>query len=517
MKFIKNLLPFMGMGALLLTASCSSEDVPEQPVAGEGVTFTVNLPAELQSRAAFGSGLDAVNLTCAVYEHGKKEPLIINGENNTLTATFTNLKTTVTMNLPRGKAYDIVFWAQNPDAPYTFSATDHNFNINYAAVNSYDEKYDAFCWVEKNFAITTATTKTITLYRPFAQLNIGTMDTSDAKTFKLDYSQSQVTVNGIYSQFDFLEGAEDVQGTVTGEAADVTFAMSNIPNTNLAEGQAPEQFPVQIENKTIDYMAMLYVLVPTQKMITQVTFDVKDPSYEAFTFENVPFQRNYRTNIYGNLLTAPAEFNVVIDPIFNTPDYNVVVSDVAALDAAFNAEGETANITLSGDIANAGVLEVPAGKTVTLNLNGHNLGNVCLKAIKAGSNLIINGEGILSGSNGTDQNAVVKVRDGNVTLNGGSYVGGTDTNNECNSTIYVMGTGKVIINGGTYSGVKYKDGKYYVLNIRNDKTGTIELCGGKYIDFNPVADLTDGSKIFLGEGFKSVNIPGTTDYEVVAE
>lgn len=40
MKFIKNLLPFMGMGALLLTASCSSEDVPEQPVAGEGVTFT---------------------------------------------------------------------------------------------------------------------------------------------------------------------------------------------------------------------------------------------------------------------------------------------------------------------------------------------------------------------------------------------------------------------------------------------------------------------------------------------
>lgn len=61
MKFIKNLLPFMGMGALLLTASCSSEDVPEQPVAGEGVTFTVNLPAELQSRAAFGSGLDAVN------------------------------------------------------------------------------------------------------------------------------------------------------------------------------------------------------------------------------------------------------------------------------------------------------------------------------------------------------------------------------------------------------------------------------------------------------------------------
>ena len=506
----------MGMGALLLTASCSSEDVPEQPVSGEGTTFTINLPAELQSRAAFGSGLDATKLTCAVYEHGQKEPLVINGNETTLTATFAGLKTTVTMNLPRGKAYDIVFWAQNPDAPYTFSADNHNFTVDYAKVNSYDEKYDAFCWIEKNFSITTATSKEITLYRPFAQLNVGTMDTADAKTFKLDYSQSQITVNGIYSQFDFLEGAEDVQGTVVGNAADVTFAMSNIPNTNLAEGAIPEKFPVQVEGKTIDYMAMLYVLVPTQKMITQVTFDVKDPSYEAFTFENVPFQRNYRTNIYGNLLTAPAEFIVEINPDFYVPDYNVVVNDAAALDAAFSAEGD-ANITLSGDIANAGLLQVPAGKTVTLNLNGHNLGNVCLEASAAGSNLIINGEGTLSGSNGTDENPVVWVGAGNVTLNGGSYVGGTDMNNECNSTIYVMGTGKVIINGGTYSGVKYKDGKYYVLNIRNDKTGTIELCGGKYIDFNPVADLTDGSKIFLGEGFKSVNIPGTTDYEVVAE
>lgn len=342
------------------------------------------------------------------------------------------------------------------------------------------------------------------------------MDTADAKTFKLDYSQSQITVNGIYSQFDFLEGAEDVQGTVTGEAADVTFAMSNIPNTNLAEGQAPEQFPVQIANKTIDYMAMLYVLVPTQKMITQVTFGVKDPSYEAFTFENVPFQRNYRTNIYGNLLTAPAEFNVVIDPIFNTPDYNVVVNDVAALDAAFSAEGD-ANITLSGDIANAGLLQVPAGKTVTLNLNGHNLGNVCLEASAAGSNLIINGEGTLSGSNGTDENPVVWVGAGNVTLNGGSYVGGTDMNNVCNSTIYVNGTGNAIINGGTYSGVKYTNGKYYVLNVNDRTNGTIELRGGLYIDFNPAADLTDGSKIYVATGFKSVNVAGTTNYQVVAE
>ena len=90
-------------------------------------------------------------------------------------------------------------------------------------------------------------------------------------------------------------------------------------------------------------------------------------------------------------------------------------------------------------------------------------------------------------------------------------------NNVCNSTIYVNGTGNAIINGGTYSSVKYTNGKYYVLNVNDRTNGTIELRGGLYIDFNPAADLTDGSKIYVATGFKSVNVAGTTNYQVVAE
>ena len=31
-------------------------------------------------------------------------------------------------------------------------------------------------------------------------------------------------------------------------------------------------------------------------------------------FSNVPFRRNWRTNIYGNLLTGDVTYNIVIDP-----------------------------------------------------------------------------------------------------------------------------------------------------------------------------------------------------------
>ena len=64
---------------------------------------------------------------------------------------------------------------------------------------------------------------------------------------------------------------------------------------------------------------MSYVLVPKDKETVDIAFDY---TLTNRTFTNVPVQRNYRTNIYGSLLTNTADFNVVIAPEFNDPDYN---------------------------------------------------------------------------------------------------------------------------------------------------------------------------------------------------
>ena len=101
----------------LLAASCSSDDPAAPAPAGEGTTFTVKLPADLQTRADFGLGTQATTLNYAVYEKGTKVPLKVFEDPAATfgTATFgSDLTTKVNLNLPHGVVYDIVFFAYNP-------------------------------------------------------------------------------------------------------------------------------------------------------------------------------------------------------------------------------------------------------------------------------------------------------------------------------------------------------------------------------------------------------------------
>lgn len=371
------LLSALALSTMLGVVSCSNDDVPEIVADGE-TSFTVRLPEELASRT-FGDGKSATTLKYAVYEHDSTEPVTFADGKNFGTASFNNLQTTVSLNLPRGKHYDIIFWAQNPDAPYTFSAENRNVTIDYEA--GYTEENDAFSYVLKNFAITTATSQTVTLKRPFAQLNIGTTDYDVAKLLGLEVTQTAVTVKDVYTQFNFMDGE---QGDVDKDSkTDAAFALADLP-------AAGETFPVT-DPANIKYLSMNYILVPADKMTTSVTFSCNDTDYTPYTFENVPFQRNYRTNIYGQLLTAPAEFKVEIDPSFEKPDYDmpvVEVSNYKELKAALAMEN--VNIHLTKNLGVSALQDIPAafevtGKNVSIDLGGRKLWSMTGSFIVKGS------------------------------------------------------------------------------------------------------------------------------------
>ena len=327
------LLPALALTSMLAVTSCSGDDVPDVVTGGES-SFTVRLPEDLGSRT-FGDGQSATTLTYAVYEQGT------NTVDTVGTAQFSGLQTTVKLNLPRGKHYDIIFWAQNPAAPYTFSAAGRNVSVTYK--KGYSEDNDAFSYILKDFSITGATSTTVTLKRPFAQLNIGTTDYADATGMNLTATESAVTVKDVATTFDFTKGE---QGEAVGPTSDAVFDLAPIP-------AGTEKFPVT-DPADIKYMAMNYILVPADKATTSVTFNVNDESYAPFTFENVPLQRNYRTNIYGQLLTAPATFNVTIDPIFNEFKEPEAWDGTATRPAGFNIgmpENKMVYLNTPGELA----------------------------------------------------------------------------------------------------------------------------------------------------------------------
>ena len=71
----------------------------------------------------------------------------------------------------------------------------------------------------------------------------------------------------------------------------------------------------------------------TQKELVNCSFEVVDANGQpvnTLTLSNLPVQRNYRTNIYGALLTSQVDYTIEIKPGFNEPGFDHEVVDIPA-------------------------------------------------------------------------------------------------------------------------------------------------------------------------------------------
>ncbi|MBO5029479.1 MAG: hypothetical protein J6C59_07720 [Muribaculaceae bacterium] len=302
-------LASLGLISLLAT-SCANEELP--PLPEDGVTtFSITLPADMSSRA-FNSGTKATNLYVAVYEaDGAKRCLFSNfggagdaASNGMEVNNFNgSLTTTVKVSLVKDKAYDIICWAQSYEmgdgSPYSWNETDKSISVSYADMGNYEEERDAFFGRKTGFISGVTTDHEIVLKRPFAQINLGTNDVQAYKYASGDQNPAfGMTITGASTTVNLADG------TLSGEADPVTVA--------LAAADTETGFPVTM-TPALDYLAMGYVL-PGAGLLT---VDLNTNGKTKFaTYNSVPSQTNFCTNIYGSLLTNPEQFNVTISPAF---------------------------------------------------------------------------------------------------------------------------------------------------------------------------------------------------------
>lgn len=306
----KVLFSTVAMSALMLMAtSCADDQTSDLKAGAEStVTITAQLPGDMGTRA-FADGKKATELHYAVYEKGTTTRLkVCKKADGTKgqpegTATMTGLKTTISLQLTTGKEYDFVFWADAPgDNVYTFNSENQTVTVNYANAENNTDNLDAFFGQKKALKVSGNMSISQELRRPFAQINIGTDDFDAAAAAGYTVSESTIGV-ATYKTLNLLSG--EVSDPVT-----ATFVKKPIPT---------EDSKFSVNSKDYKYLSMSYVLVPKDKETVDIAFDY---TLTNRTFTNVPVQRNYRTNIYGSLLTNTANFNVVIAPGFNDPDYN---------------------------------------------------------------------------------------------------------------------------------------------------------------------------------------------------
>ena len=479
--------------AALLVTSCNDEMDNGLKTGDEGtVTFTAQLPSEMGTRA-FADGLTAKHLQYAVYEAGQSTPLKVFGDETTVVgeAEMVNLKKSVTLKLTSGKSYDVIFWADaTTDSPYTFNPASQEVSVDYSKVNNNSDNCDAF-FKKETITVSGNQSVDVQLTRPFAQVNIGTDDFDAAKASGLEVTQTEVVAKA-FATLNLATGE-------VADEADRTFTMKAIPTASDGE------FPVAGGYK---YLSMDYLLVGADKATVDVAFNYGGP--QSRTFTNVPVQRNYRTNIYGSLLTNTTDFNVVIEPAFATTNYN--------LGALYTASQIGGAVTLSDNVDFDRTIAVQPGKIMSVNLNGKTVKNTTdlwenpsvpnswsLFSVRGtDSKLTLSGDGeVIAKAN--DCYAVDVQDGGHLVIEGGHFNGNIHA-------VYVE-EGTAEIKGGTFEvQQKYPDADKadeFVLNCydANRKNGTAKIIvtGGTFIGFNPGDCKAEGNGTnFVAPGYASI-------------
>ncbi len=476
--------------AALLVTSCNDEMDNGLKTGDEGtVTFTAQLPSEMGTRA-FADGLTAKHLQYAVYEAGQSTPLKVFGDETTVVgeAEMNNLKQTVSLKLTTGKTYDVIFWAADNSAkkPYTFDPLTQTVKIKYTNVYSNNDICDAF-FKKETITVSGNQNVDVKLTRPFAQVNIGTDDFDAATIAGLNLTQTQVKATA----GDILNLAT---GKMEGTEATRTFKMKAIPTAD--DGA----FPVA----GYKYLLMAYIPISDTKETVDMTFGYNGKStFRSFT--NVPLQRNYRTNIYGSLLTNSVDFNVVIEPAFSGEFAHEVVSasTFAALKAAV-ANGQSVDAEKT--------LVLSGGQSETLNLGDLSISNKndiwsdsdwSLLSVRENSSLTITSGAYIAKAN--DCYAVDVQDGGHLVIEDGHFNGNIHA-------VYVL-EGVAEIKGGTFEvQQKYPDADKadeFVLNCydanRENGTAKIIVTGGTFIGFNPGDCKAEGNGTnFIAPGYASI-------------
>ena len=412
---MKNLfLSMLAVAGMLMATSCSKEDAVSESSDFVNATFSITTADAIGTRATIGTGSKVDVVACAVYDANGVELKDLYAPE----IPVTDGTATYNVRLAKGQNYRIAFFAYNKAAD-AYNVDDLNNIVVKDDQFSNKEDRDAFTNYLDVEGSQSAINLPVTLYRPFAQLNLGIDDTefNAAKSAGIEVAQSQIVVSNVYTAFSAFNNA------VVGETSNMTFKMNAIPTEKL-------EVTVNGTLQYYNYLALNYLLVgdkDSEKTLTDVEFSWvgKDNETNTSEFINIPVQRNYRTNIIGKLLTNPATFNIVINAGFNgeyREDGEKLVHKV------FNAKDLQA--VLNGNLA--------AG-THTFYLGAKIEGDVTILQ-QEGVNIVIDG--------------ATHEWDGTVTINGNARSKGTETLTLKNIN-FVANSGKTFIDAPTKVNGKY--------------------------------------------------------------
>lgn len=264
------------------------------------------------------------------------------------------------MQLVVGKSYRIVFCAMNSGNKLV-SYEDGILTMHYenASCNSVND--DVFTAVSEVIDMTNRTgySENIELTRPLAQINWGSTDfDEDAVTPHLDKTKATVTYDsGLYSSLDLVN--DKVDGLIESPVSFPVIDCDKLP---------AQDFPMP--GNVAKLVAMNYVLTERGESTVSCKINFNEGFTTEVAVNSVPVQANYRTNIYGGLITNSGQITVDFKEAFETSNSErYLTPETQRIVKAFS-EGQDEIVIPAEetiDLTGLGTFQLTDGQHITIN------------------------------------------------------------------------------------------------------------------------------------------------------
>ena len=345
---------FLLMAGIILLAftACQSDELANGGRNGEvAVSFSVQLPGngnDAVTRAATaGDGTSVNRCIMEIYLNDELYSRQISTiQPDGLTVGFD-------VRLVTSQTYKFVFWADHVESVEDEAIkTDLHYNTadlrNISMKGDYngsskDDTRDAF-FASLEKLVTNAFSESVELTRPFGQLNI---KTEDLASIPNNQKEAFVPVTAGLSFKNLYTGFNAATGNLLGEPTAVAYkAASDVVDAN--------------GNLTVDYLFAPNTAGGQHLVnMTLAVYNAAGGQITTKDLNNIPVQRNYKTNVTGNLLTVDGKVNVTVAPAFSSPALSEKVIEVASVSEVAEALKTNTNVVVTEAPKEAATISLP--------------------------------------------------------------------------------------------------------------------------------------------------------------
>lgn len=335
---------------LLAFAACQSDEWTNGGRNGEvAASFSVQLPDDGSTVATRATG-DGTTVNRCIMEIYLNDELY-----SRQTGAISGLTAKFDVRLVTSQTYKFVFWADHVASTEGEDIkTDLHYNTadlrNISMTGNYngsskDDTRDAF-FANLEKLVTNAFSESVELTRPFGQLNI---KTEDLGSIPADYVSKDdlIPTTAKLSFKNLYTGINAATGDLLGETSAVAY--KSAADVVDADG-----------NLTVDYL--FAPKTSGEQHLVNMTLAVNNADGKQITtkeLNNIPVQRNYQTNVTGNLLTAASKLKVTVTPAFSSPALNETVKEVATVDEVAEALKTNTNVVVTTPPTTAATISLP--------------------------------------------------------------------------------------------------------------------------------------------------------------